>query len=283
MPAQLGFEVVGQPVYINTKLRSDSDYGATAYVKNTTEAKRVTAARITVWGVPWEAGHDTMRAQCAEELFESCAAPGPARALMRLPSSCEDPLTSTFDFTTWALAPRVAHAGSTEAAPVGCAAPPFTPAIEARPSTNKADSPAGFHFSLAMPQREGEEPDALGEADLREAVVRLPRGLVVNPASADGLAACTPTQIGLATPTGQLPAHFDLNPAKCPNAAKIGTVEADVPALDHTIKGAAYLAEPGREPLQLPPSLLHRPRRRTDGHRDQGAGESECRPGERAS
>jgi hypothetical protein len=242
MPAQLGFEVVGQPVYINTKLRSDSDYGVTAYVKNTTEAKRVTAARITVWGVPWEAGHDTMRAQCAEELFPICAAPGPAKALMRLPSSCANPLISTFDFTTWALPPAAGHGASGETPPVGCAAPPFTPAIEARPSTKVADSPTGFHFSLAIPQREGEEPEALGEADLREAVVRLPQGLVVNPASADGLAACTPQEIGLTTPPGQLPAHFDLNPANCPDAAKIGTVEADVPALDHTIKGAAYLA-----------------------------------------
>ena len=242
MPAQLGFEVVGQPVYINTKLRSDSDYGATAYVKDTTEAKRVTAARITVWGVPWEAGHDTMRAQCAEELHPTCAVSGPARAFMRLPSSCENPLLSTFDFTTWALPPTAGHAASSEAPPVGCAAPPFTPAIEARPSTKAADSPAGFHFSLAMPQREGEEPEALGEADLREAAVRLPAGLTVNPASAGGRSACTPAQIGLTTPPGQLAAHFDLSPAKCPNAAKIGTVEADVPALDHTIKGAAYLA-----------------------------------------
>jgi len=242
MPAQFGFEVAGQPVYLNTKLRSDGDYGATAYVKNTTEAKRATALRVTVWGVPWDGSHGTMRAQCAEEVRESCPAPGPAKAFMRLPSSCGNPLTSTFDFTTWALPPAAAGASSTEAAPVGCATPPFAPAIEARPSTNRADSPAGFHFALALPQKEGEEPEALGEADTRETVVRLPAGLVVNPASAGGRSACTPAQIGLTTPTGQLSAHFDLKANECPNAAKIGTVEADVPALDHTIKGAAYLA-----------------------------------------
>ena len=44
MPAQFGFEVIGIPIYINTRLRSDGDYGVTAYLKNTTEASRVTAA-----------------------------------------------------------------------------------------------------------------------------------------------------------------------------------------------------------------------------------------------
>jgi hypothetical protein len=265
MPAQLGFEVVGKPVYNNTRLRSDSDYSVVAYLKDTTEAKRVSAAQVTVWGTPWNKSHDPLRGSCAEFLCllsEKCpdfkcgipelgtpSSLGPPVAFMRLPSSCENPLTSTFDFTTWTLPPAAAGAASSEAPPTGCASPPFTPAIEARPSTNKADSPAGFHFGLALPQEEGEAPEALGEADLREAVVRLPGGLTVNPASADGLAACTPQQIGLSTPPGQLPAHFDLNPAQCPNAAKLGTVEADVPALDHTIKGAAYLASQEDNPF----------------------------------
>ena len=65
MPAQLGFQVGGQPIYINTKLRSDGDYGVTAYLHNLTEAKRVTAARMTIWGTPWDESHDAVRAQCA--------------------------------------------------------------------------------------------------------------------------------------------------------------------------------------------------------------------------
>jgi hypothetical protein len=245
MPAQLGFEAVGQPIYLNTKLRSDSDYGVTAYVKNTTEARRVTAGRFTVWGVPGDESHETMRGECAqrEPIGEhlTCS-PASAAAFMRLPSSCQNPLTTTFDFTTWALPPQQASESSSEAPPVGCATPPFTPEIENEPSTNRADSPSGFHFALALPQEEGEAPEALGEADLHETVVKLPAGLTVNPASADGLAACTPAEVGLTTPPGQQPAHFNLEPVKCPNAAKIGSVEADVPALDHTLTGAAYLA-----------------------------------------
>jgi len=65
MPAQLGFRVLEAPIYINTKVRSDGDYGITAYLENVTEAQRVTAARMMIWGVPWDPSHDTQRGLCA--------------------------------------------------------------------------------------------------------------------------------------------------------------------------------------------------------------------------
>jgi len=248
MPAQLGFLIEGLPVYIDSRVRSDSDYGTTGYLHSVTEAQRVNAARITLWGTPWEESHDTLRAQCAE-LLGSCPVEGEARAFWRLPSSCENPLLTSFSFTTWAVPVTGASEVGGEGPPVGCAAAPFEPEIEAVPTSTAADSPTGLHFGLFMPQEEGEKPEALGEADLRETTVALPKGLSVNPASADGLAACTPAQVGLTTPTGQLPAHFNLNPANCPNASKLGTVEADVPALDHTIQGAAFLASQEDNPF----------------------------------
>jgi hypothetical protein len=142
-----------------------------------------------------------------------------------------------------------AGASFSEAAPVGCSEPDFSPTITARPTTNVADSPAGLHFDLALPQAEHEDPEGLGEADLREAVVRLPGGLVVNPASADGQAACTTTEVGLSTAIGQSPIHFDREPARCPNASKLGTVSASVPALDHPLEGSIYLAEQEKNPF----------------------------------
>jgi hypothetical protein len=241
MPAQLGFQVSGLPIYINTRLRSDSDYGLTAYLANTTEAQRVTASRITIWGTPWDPSHDPLRAQCAE-LEGSCPVEGTPRPFMRLPSSCADPLVSAFHFETWAQPPAAATASFTEGAPTGCGVPPFGPTIEAKPTTDRADSPTGLHFDLHLPQAENEDPEGLGEADLRDARVTLPDGLVVNPASADGLGACTPAQVGLTTAPGATPAHFDLAPVTCPDASKLGTVEAVAPAVDHPLKGAAYLA-----------------------------------------
>jgi hypothetical protein len=249
MPAQLGFEVLGAPVYINTRIRSEGDYGATAYLKNVTEARRVTASRISIWGTPWEASHDPLRGECGE-IAIPCGVEGTARPFLRLPSSCENPLVTRMSFTTWAQPVSGASAPAEEAAPGECAAPDFSPEIEARPSTKVADSPSGLHFGLALPQGAHEDPEGLGEADLRDITVRLARGLAVNPASADGLAACSPAEVGLATAVGQSPIHFNTAPAQCPSASKVGTVRAEVPALDHPIEGAAYLASQEQNPFK---------------------------------
>jgi uncharacterized repeat protein (TIGR01451 family) len=247
MPAQLGFEVGGQPIYINTKLRSDGDYGVTAYLHNLTEAQRVTAARITIWGTPWDPNHDTQRAQCSE-LEGTCPVVGTVRPFMRLPSSCENPLLTTMSFDTWLHPGAFVSEGSTEAAPVGCNQPPFTPTIEAKPSTNVADAPAGLHVNVHLPQKANEDPAGLAEADLKDATVTLPPGLSVNPSSADGLAACSLAQIGYQGVKEGKPS-FSTEPADCPDASKIGTVEIEAPAVDHPLPGSIFLAKQSENPF----------------------------------
>jgi uncharacterized repeat protein (TIGR01451 family) len=249
MPAQLGFQILGAPVYINAKIRSEGDYAAVAVLDQITEAQRVTAARFTIWGTPWDKSHETVRGRCAETV-ELCPVVGTPRPFLRLPSNCANPLLSTMSYTTWARPVTGATAGFSEAAPVGCSEPDFAPTIVARPTTNVADSPAGLRFNLHLPQKEHEDPNGLGEADLRDTAVKLPAGLVVNPASADGQAACTPAQVGLSTAPGQSPIHFDREPARCPNASKLGTVSATVPALDHPLEGSIYLAQQEQNPFK---------------------------------
>jgi hypothetical protein len=251
MPAQLGFRVLEAPIYISTRVRSEGDFGITAYLENITEAQRVTAARMMIWGVPWDPSHDTQRGLCGSAQSGSCPAEGEGEALafLRLPSSCASPLLSVFDLETWAQPAASARAESVGAAPGECARPDFSPEIEAQPSTNAADSPSGVHVEIGLPVRAHEEvadPEAEpGEADLRDVSVRLPRELGVNAASADGLAACSPGQIGLKTPPGQQsPVHFDNSPARCPDASKLGTVEADVPALGLSPPLSAALNQP---------------------------------------
>ncbi|MGN6276236.1 MAG: hypothetical protein ACTHNP_09960, partial [Solirubrobacterales bacterium] len=48
------------------------------------------------------------------------------------------------------------------------------------------------------------------------------------------LAACSPAEVGFET----------TQPSHCPDAAKIGTVELDVPALEHPLKGSVYQRTP---------------------------------------
>jgi hypothetical protein len=250
MPAQLGFEVQAAPIYINTKLRSDGDYGITAYLHNVTEAKRVTASRITIWGTPWDQSHDPLRGECTESWAEACPVEGAGtpRPFLRLPSSCANPLTTIMSFTTWARPIAGASESDTEAAPVGCSQPPFTPTIEAKPSTNVADAPSGLHVDVHLPQKANEDPNGLGEADLRDATVTLPPGLAVNPSSANGLGACSLAQIGYQGEKEGKPS-FSTEPVNCPDASKIGTVEIDAPAVDHPLPGAIYLAKQSENPF----------------------------------
>ena len=249
MPAQFGFQVVGAPIYINTRVRSDSDYGVTAYLHNLTEANRVTASRVTIWGNPGDSSHDTLRGECAVTAEGSCPANlDPEKPLMRLPSSCASPLLSTMSFETWTIPSAFARAGDTEAAPVECEKPDFSPTVESKPSTNVADAPSGLNFDLHLPQAQNEDPEGLGEADLRDARVTLPAGLLVNPSSADGLAACSLAQIGYQGESEGRPS-FSADPANCPEAAKVGSVEIDAPAVDHPLPGAVYLAKQNENPF----------------------------------
>jgi uncharacterized repeat protein (TIGR01451 family) len=247
MPAQFGFQILGAPIYINTKLRSDGDYGVSAYLKDVTEAQRVTASKFIFWGTPWEQSHDTVRGKCLESI-ELCPVVGTPRPFLRLPSSCANPLTTTMAYSTWTRPPIFVGQSDTEAAPSGCESPDFSPRIEAKPSTDVADAPSGLHVDVHLPQKENEDPAGLGEADLKDATVKLPPGLAVNPASAVGRAACSLAQIGYQGVKQGKPS-FSTEPAQCPDASKIGTVTIESPLVDHPLPGAIYLAKQEENPF----------------------------------
>jgi hypothetical protein len=248
MPAQFGFQFLGIPIYIDTKLRSDGDYGITAYLPDITEAKRVTAARVTIWGTPADPSHDRLRGHCALVGGLCPAESTTVRPFMRLPSSCNNPLTTTMNFDTWILPRVLQEAFSSEPAPTGCDQPDFSPSIETRPTSSVADSPSGLHVDLHLPQQQHEGPEGLGEADLRDTRVTMPEGLLVNPASADGLAGCSEAQIGYrGVQEGRQ--SFSATPAECPDASKVGKVEVDTPLLDHALPGAVFLASPFENPF----------------------------------
>jgi hypothetical protein len=245
MPALFGFHVAGAYFYIDTSVRTGADYGITASLHNITEIKRITAAAVTIWGTPAAASHDKLRGACAYPFGEyrpfdslgSCAAGVSAIPFLRLPTSCATPLTQTMRFDTW-VAPGSFVSQDSPAPPArNCASLPFQPTIAARPQVTSADSPTGLGFNLHIPQ--SDDPETLATADLRDIAVTLPAGLNINPSSASGLAGCSSAQIELHGP----------NPAACPEAAKVGTVEVRTPLLDHPIDGAVYVAAQGDNPF----------------------------------
>jgi hypothetical protein len=167
-------------------------------------------------------------------------------------------------------------AATTESSPpvTGCEALAglFKPSLTAQPSVGTADSPTGLDVNLQVPQSTG--PETLGTPPVKETVVTLPEGMTVDPSSANGLEACTETQIGWqgksAVPSGEYE-NFNTSPPACPDSSKIGGVELETPALPSEackvatvplqecpaqnerektpIRGSVYVAQPYANPF----------------------------------
>jgi uncharacterized repeat protein (TIGR01451 family) len=254
MPAQFGFQILNLPFYIDTEVRPDQDYRIVGTARNLTQIKRLTSATLILWGTPADPRHDALRGSCLNELPEifplsngTCSAGiADPKPLFRMPTSCAGTMETRIDVSNWTTAGELFSQTDTAPAPSGCNQLEFEPTLEARPTTDVADSPTGLHALVHIPQNE--EPDGLGTADLRETVVTLPKGIAINPASANGLAACSPGQVGLTSAPGA-PATFSAAAAQCPEAARIGSVEINTPAVDHPLKGGVYVAAPHDNPF----------------------------------
>jgi hypothetical protein len=268
--AQFGLKVNGIPVVLTARVRP-TDYRISMTVENILSAYSPSFTDVMFWGVPADPRHDTFRVASPDELCGgnlvnpfagsgcySATSPGvPPAPFISTPTDCSaGPLTTTISGVSWedatdvATASAVSHNGATPPTPIGvtgCDQVPFEPMIVARPTTNVADSPSGLEVNVHVPQ--GVDPEGRATAHLKKAVVQLPKGVTVNAASAAGLAACSPGQIGLITAAGNPAARFDGAPAACPQGSRIGTVEVGTPVVDHPLPGSVYLAEQGNNPF----------------------------------
>ncbi|MGA8353436.1 MAG: hypothetical protein WB698_04640 [Solirubrobacteraceae bacterium] len=244
MPAEFGFNLLKYGLdHVVFSVRTGGDYGVDAYVENVSQVASAIASTVTVWGVPAEASHDAERGVCEGTMGPSgalCPAEAPLRALLRMPTSCaQAPLLSTLRIDSWSDPGAFTSEGFASEGLSGCGGIEFQPSISVEPETDVADTPAGLKVEVHNPQQGLDSLEGPGEADLKDATVTLPEGLVVNPASANGLAACSSAQIALSSPGS----------GDCPEASKIGAVEIDTPLLDHPLPGAVYLAAQGDNPF----------------------------------
>jgi hypothetical protein len=120
---------------------------------------------------------------------------------------------------------------------IGCNLLRFNATLGAQPETTQADTPSGMSVELRIPQNE--DPSALATPPLKKAVVTLPAGMSLNPSAAGGLQACSEAQIGLGN---------NLQPS-CPEASKVGSVEAETPAVAGVLQGSIYLAKQNENPF----------------------------------
>lgn len=247
--------------FINAGVRTGSDYGVDANSLEITafaEVKRVVA---NIWGEPAAASHDSERVcgTSTPELPETgCAYGGEGKPFLRAPTSCAAALSvglavdSYQEPGVFTPAPA-ASAGLPEV--TECGEVPFAPSLGAQLTSGMADSPSGLNVDVHVPQNE--EAGGGGTSDLKDAIVRLPEGVSVNPSSASGLRGCSEQQAGFTgfrqlNPVGEpgvLTAQFTPGAAECPLASKLGSVEVDTPLIDHPLEGGLYLAAPHENPF----------------------------------
>jgi hypothetical protein len=274
VPARFGFNALGNVVTLDARVRSDGDYGISVDSKNISEGIPIAGTSLSLWGVPSDPSHDSDRA-CPGHLAPidgggSCVSGAPRRAFLRNPTACTPAgggLVTALHVDSWFNPGRRTVAGTPDltdvrwknasftthampafpAAPAGwgpvlgvtdCDKVPFSPTLVGAPTGGaKAGAPAGFAFDVTLPQ--SDDPAAIGEADLKKAVVTLPVGMQVSPSSASGLQACTPSEIGLHT----------LGDPSCPDGSKVGSADIDTPLLKEQLHGSIYLATPHDNPF----------------------------------
>jgi hypothetical protein len=239
LPAQFGFNISPVTGFIDSRVRTGSDYGIDSQVLNVSAAIPILATRVTLWGVPADPSHNAQRDCPGRQIHFGCGTAQLPAPLLTNPTSCTGPLTVNAQADSWQDVGHFAAATQTLPAITGCDKLSFTPSISIQPDTASADAPSGLHVDLHVPQAGLQDPNGRAASNLKKAVVTLPAGFAVNPGSADGLGACSPAQIGLSSP----------GPAACPDNAKVGSVEVDTPLLADQLKGSVYLAKQNDNPF----------------------------------
>ncbi len=233
------------PISTPVSVRTASDYGLRFNVSGLTQLIPLAGARLTVWGKPANGSHSGDRfakgspgdpAGCPGSETTACEGPNPAgtadHPMINNPTVCtNEPLPVTLSAVTY-QDPNNATEAEDELPPVeGCEKLNFYPVLNASLTTDESDAPSGLDLELQAKQFES---DALSPSQIKQATVKLPDGLTINPDAADGQQAC-PDAL----------ANFDSEgPAECPDHAKIGTMELETPALEGPLKGSIYFGEP---------------------------------------
>ncbi|HXS46978.1 MAG TPA: hypothetical protein VN756_05905, partial [Solirubrobacterales bacterium] len=274
--ASLGFDAFGLGVFIHVsgKVRNDGDYGLTG---ESDDALALTlhpifGVRVELWGDPSSSAHDEVRGSCAfnNAFSEDPSVPCPVTEthtdMLATPLDCPgDARQSRAHADSWEETGAFKEATYELPAWSKCDELKFEPTITAKPTTNLIDSPSGLEVELHQPQNFKFEGRAASV--LKDITLTLPEGLVANPAQADGLAACSPEQIGMASAVGQRPIRFTKPADNCPDAAKIGAVQVSTPLLaqlnadneiqrnpdgsviPEPIAGSLYIAQPFANPF----------------------------------
>jgi hypothetical protein len=252
-PARFGFTLPATPVYLDTAIRTGGDCGVTVNVTNISQLEEFAGSEVTFWGVPGDPRHNLQRGgECLASVRFPEASGGLGKhcvpleefhppPLLSLPTSCMGPLQTSVEADSWTQPEDILSVPATESMPAldGCNRLPFSPSVRVTPDGQAGSTPTGLTVDEHVPQEVGLNPTGLAESAVKGLSVTLPEGVVLNPAGADGLLACSEEQIGLQ----------DAGAPVCPEASKVATVKIKTPLLPEPLEGAAYLATQNANPF----------------------------------
>ncbi len=212
-----------------------NDFGVRTSISNLSALLPLVRTEMSLWGVPADPVHNAQRGMiCANSplaCFNGGQVGGAApRAFLRNPVRCDgtNPVTE-FKVRSW-REPTTWLTDTASGPPLtGCEKTRFTASFGAKPEISRPDAPSGLSVDIGLPQND--DPKGLGTPPMKKAVVTLPPGMSVNPASASGLVPCTDPALNLGKDV----------PVSCPDASKIGDVEATTPVLSERLTGGIYL------------------------------------------
>ena len=233
-PAQFSTKIAVASASLIGALRSEEDFGIRITSPNTNSLTELTYGAYTV--------------------VEGDPEGAEGKAFLRNPTDCAEQARRApvvgMSASSWQQ-PAVFDEQEEPQAPVtGCAKLGIEPEFSFQPSSDAGSSVAGATAHLHLDQSSLSDPEALAAADLKRSVVKLPAGFDVNPSQANGLEACTEAQVGYKG-AGALPnpTRFDNAPVTCPDASKLGSVEATSPLLEEALQGTIYLAKQDENPF----------------------------------
>jgi hypothetical protein len=277
-PARFGFEILHVPIVLDTSVRTGEDYGATVSVENASASVKLLSSRVTIWGTPGDPRHDSARGwPClGDGSMVSGIKPTPPvcgahekhneNAFLTLPTACGTQ-SSSVEGEAYGGALLAAGAEFESKFPLtGCQELPFEPSIEVSADEHTASTPSGLTVKVNMPQEGTLTEHGKAEAAIKSTTLELPPGLETSAGAANSLETCLQPQAGFLEDGGALgeqleKQRFSFSPPterergaepRCPDAAKIGTVEIETPFLKQPVTGAVYLASQDTNPFASP-------------------------------
>jgi hypothetical protein len=261
-PVDLGFFAGGVVQgHIYATLDPAQNYAIKSITPNISSVANVRGSEVTIWGVPGDPAHDKFRYFTEVQPGDiALGAPftAPIRPFFTSATDCDfdnggqririDSYQNPDDFTG-------VQEDSHPLNVTGCEDPRFRfePDVSLQPTVKDAGAPTGLDVNLENPLRDDTVDEAkklyaengfvkgISTPPMKKVVVTFPEGMTLNPAAAQGLASCSPSQIGLGTN----------DPVTCPDASQYGKLTLHTPALpvDEQPEGFVYIAKQNDNPF----------------------------------